>query len=94
MQTKMTIDWRRYGALGQISEFARSRRIEIACPYCGDEICINPTIRHKGNPQINCPDCRLTGYMVDETKSLVWFRGTTSRVTKESESRGFTTLLS
>lgn len=88
MQT--TIDWRRYGALGQISEFSRSRKIEIACPYCGDELCINPTILHKGRPQVQCPDCKLTGYMIRERQQLVWFRGTISRITKEPEKRGFT----
>ena len=88
MQT--TIDWQRYGALGQIAEFSRSRKIEIACPYCGDELCINPTILHKGHPQVQCPDCKLTGYMIRERQQLVWFRGTSSRITKEPEKRGFT----
>ena len=67
----------KYGSLGAIGNGARKMLLGVACHECGEEISYSQTSFHHGHPEIQCPKCQRTGYMIREVREggrLIWFR--------------------
>jgi len=66
----------RYGGLGTANH-ERIKPLGVRCSYCKAEVHYSLTAFHEGYPEINCPGCKRTGYLMRgerEGGKLIWFR--------------------
>lgn len=75
--TKILRNPERWGGLGVVTEPARCRPLGVQCHFCRNEVHYSLTTFHSGHPEISCPGCKRTGYMVRGEQpggQLIWFR--------------------